>query len=83
MFIFIAVKMISFCWSQGTSKRSVTASTAVTTTTAISHNEQNGTTKLTNHSNNLLIISSYNGSISKVSIVISLLWFLTILMVAA
>lgn len=52
--------MLSICWADKSSK-----STRTTTTAA--HNEPNGTTKLTNHSNNLLIISSYNGSLTKVS----------------
>ncbi|XP_070500607.1 synaptogenesis protein syg-1-like isoform X1 [Chironomus tepperi] len=64
VFIFIAFKIMSVCWTQDSSKRSATATTTPTTTT-FSHNDHNGTTKLTNHSNNLLIISSYNGSIGK------------------
>lgn len=63
VFLFIAFKMMSICWVEKSSK---STRTRTTTTTAV-HNEQNGTTKLTNHSNNLLIISSYNGSLTKVS----------------
>jgi hypothetical protein len=62
LFTFIAFKMLSICWA-GKSRKNTRASTTTTL-----HNEQNGTTKLTNHSNNLLIISSYNGgSLTKVS----------------
>lgn len=65
VFIFIALKMMSICWEEKSSKSTRTTSSAAATA---AHNEQNGTTKLTNHSNNLLIISSYNGSLTKVSL---------------
>lgn len=75
-FMFIAFKIMSICWSSSStardsssSKRAVAITTSpATTTMTIPHNDHqlNGATKLTNHSNNLLIISSYNGSISKV-----------------
>lgn len=66
VFAFIAFKILSICWADKSSKN--TRSPTTTSTTA--HNEQNGTTKLTNQNtfpNNLLIISSYNGSLTKVS----------------
>lgn len=75
-FMFIAFKIMSICWSSSSTSRDVSSSkravaittTPATTTMTIPHNDHqlNGATKLTNHSNNLLIISSYNGSISKV-----------------
>jgi hypothetical protein len=51
--------------------RSTTATTknnrTTTSTSPALQSGENGATKLTNHSNNLLIISSYNGSLTKVS----------------
>lgn len=54
--------MLALCWSQRTTKSDTTTTTTIPNTI-----NQNGDHKLTNHSNNLLIISSYNGSAGKVS----------------
>jgi hypothetical protein len=61
VFLFIAFKLLSICWTEKSPK------STRTTMTPAANIEQNGETKLTNHSNNLLIISSYNGSLTKVS----------------
>lgn len=56
--------MLALCWSHRTTKNDTTTTTTTTIQNTIN---QNGDHKLTNHSNNLLIISSYNGSAGKVS----------------
>jgi uncharacterized membrane protein YhiD involved in acid resistance len=70
VFVFIAFKIMSMCWaSHDTSKRTQIAVQQQQQQQQMPNqqqNDQNGATKLTNHSNNLLIISTYNGSLSKV-----------------